>query len=98
MVELARKPTVPDFKSVEEAYCDLLAELFPTGLNPPELLPGTICRKLDQLDHLEKYRTFQIVTADPPPTKEELLLREIRQLVRMGGRRIGKHPHHRHPI
>ncbi|MDO8498857.1 MAG: hypothetical protein Q7S44_03670 [bacterium] len=82
-----------------EKICKIILKtLYPTGLNRPEPLPGDACNLLQSLDFLEKMRGSQRIIEDPPPSKDDLLVAEVRALVRLGGRRIGRHPNHRHPI
>lgn len=71
--------------------------LYPRGVIRREISREDQCILISDLGLLDEVRPRQVIVADPPPSREELLAQEVRYLAGLE-RRKGRRPTHRHPI
>lgn len=84
-------------EEIESLIKAKLKVLYPRGLIRREISGENQCILINDLDLLDQIRPRQVIVADPPPSREELLAQEVRYLAGLE-RRKGRRPTHRHPI
>lgn len=95
-------------QKIESLYWVKLKMLYPEGVIRREISGKDRCILMNDLGLLEEVMPWQVIIADPPPSKEEIRLVQERERVRMLVEEIkylsglerpkGKRPTHRHPI